>query len=59
MIEEHLGDYELEDEVMDRVISLNAKYNSIVESEEEVARNVNWKLDSFQWDNLFNYGEEN
>ena len=59
MIEEHLGDYELEDEVMDRVISLNAKYNSIVESEEEVARNVNWKLDTFQWDNLFNYGEEN
>jgi exonuclease SbcC len=59
MIEEHLSDYELEDEVMDRVISLNAKYNSIVESEEEVARNVNWRLDTFQWDNLFNYGEEN
>jgi len=59
MIREHLGDYELEDEVLDRVISLNTKYNSIVESEEEVARNVNWKLDTFQWDNLFNYGEEN
>ena len=59
MIKEHLADYELEDELLDRVITLNAKYNSIVESEEEVARNVNWRLDTFQWDNLFNYGEEN
>ena len=35
------------------------KYNKIIEEREEISRNVNWKLKSFKWDNLFNYGEGN
>ena len=31
----------------------------MVEKEEEVYRNINWKLKSLEWDNLFNYGESN
>ena len=38
---------------------LNAKYNQAVESKEDVSRNVNWKLNKFEWSNLFNYGKDN
>tara|TARA_R110002153_G_scaffold1580_6_gene8079 strand:+ start:991 stop:4143 length:3153 start_codon:yes stop_codon:yes gene_type:complete len=58
-IKEYLKDYHPEEEVMERVLQLNKKYNTAAESEEEVARNVNWKLKSFEFDNLFNYGEGN
>ena len=59
LIKEFLKEYEVEDDVLDRVLALNTKYNRAVEETEEVARNINWKLDSFEWDNLFNYGDDN
>ena len=59
LIKEFLKDYEMEDTLMDKVLSLNAKYNKIAEDNEEISRNVNWKLRSLQFDNLFNYGESN
>ena len=59
LIKEFLKEYEVEEDVLDRVLTLNAKYNRAVEETEEVARNINWKFDSFEWDNLFNYGENN
>ena len=58
-IKEYLKDYEPEEEVLDRVFDFNGKYNTLAEQEEEVARNIDWKLESMEWDNLFNYGEEN
>ena len=30
-----------------------------MEDNEDVSRNVNWKLIDFQFDNLFNYGDGN
>ena len=59
LIDEYLKDYQADDEVLRRVHSLNTKYNTIIEKDEEVARNVNWKLLSLEWDNLFNYGDGN
>ena len=59
LIREYLKDYEVEDPLMDRVISLNAGYNKVVEQTEEVGRNINWKIHRVEWDNLFNYGEGN
>ena len=59
LITEYLKDYEVEGEILDRVLSLNEKYNTVVEESEEVARNINWELNSFEFDNLFNYGEDN
>lgn len=59
LIEEYLKEYEVEDDLLEEVHSINAHYNRIVEKEEEITRNVNWKLKSFKWDNLFNYGEGN
>ena len=59
LIKEYLQDYEIEDDNLQKVFELNKKYNSAVEESEEVSRNINWKLKSIEWDNLFNYGEGN
>jgi len=59
LMKEYLKDYEVSDDLMERVFALNQKYNSMAEASEDVARNVNWKLNSFEWDNLFNYGKNN
>ncbi len=44
---------------MEKVLSLNSKYNKIAEDNEEISRNVNWRLRSLEFDNLFNYGSSN
>ena len=59
LMKEYLKDYEAEDDILDKVYELNRKYNSAIEQEEEQLRNVNWKLKSMEWNNLFNYGEGN
>jgi len=59
LIREYLADYEPTEEMLERVFELNRKYNSQIEETEEVARNVNWNINKFEWDNLFNYGEGN
>ena len=59
LMREYLGDYEIGDELMTRVLDLNKKYNKMAEEDEEVSRNINWQLNSLKWDNLFNYGEGN
>ena len=59
LIDEYLVGYELEKETLEKVYELNKKYNKIVEDNEDVSRNINWKLINFEFDNLFNYGEEN
>jgi DNA repair exonuclease SbcCD ATPase subunit len=59
LIDEYLKDYEATPETLEKVFALNRKYNTMAEEEEEVSRNVNWSLKSFEWDNLFNYGEDN
>jgi len=58
-IKEYLKDHEPDEETLDRVFDFNKKYNDVIHQEEEVHRNVNWKLTSLEWDNLFNYGEKN
>ncbi len=59
LMTEYLADYKVPDEIMKQVYDINSRYNSVIESQEEVCRNVNWKLKSVEWDNLFNYGESN
>jgi len=59
LIQEYLKDYQADDEVMEKVYDLNRKFNTVLEKDEEVGRNVNWKILSLEWDNLFNYGEGN
>ena len=59
LIQEHLRDYELEEDTLNQIFELNQKYNKLVTEEEEVSRNIHWSVKNFGWDNLFNYGEEN
>jgi len=59
LIKEYLQDYEAPEDLLKKIYELNSKYNTIVEESEEISRNINWKLKSLEWDNLFNYGEGN
>lgn len=59
LIKEYLKDFKLKEESLEKVLDLNRKYNTLAEQNEEVGRNVNWKLKSLTWNNLFNYGEDN
>ena len=59
LIDEYLVDFEVPSETLEKVYELNEKYNKIVEDTEDVSRNINWRLNSFEFDNLFNYGENN
>ncbi|MAC34332.1 MAG: hypothetical protein CME38_12130 [Haliea sp.] len=59
LIKEFLEDYKLQPAVMSKILELNDKYNLMAEEKEEVLRNVNWKVKSLKFDNLFNYGEDN
>jgi len=59
LIREYLTDYTPSEDTLQRVFNLNRKYNSQIEETEEIARNINWNLNRFEWDNLFNYGADN
>ena len=59
LMREYLKEYQASDEVLERIFEINRHYNKVVENSEDISRNVNWKLQSFKWDNLFNYGPGN
>jgi len=59
LINDYLSEYEVSEEIMDRVLSLNSRMNRMIEETEEVYRNVNWSIQSLEWDGLFNYGQGN
>ena len=58
-IRDYLSGMELDDSVIDKVVDHNKKYDIIAQQNEEVSRNVVWKIKEAEWDNLFNYGEKN
>tara|TARA_B100000131_G_scaffold148855_1_gene144559 strand:+ start:2186 stop:5341 length:3156 start_codon:yes stop_codon:yes gene_type:complete len=59
LIKEYLEDFQPSEKTLKQVYEMNKKYNALVEKDEEVFRNINWKLKKLEWDNLFNYGEGN
>ena len=59
LIDEYLVGYEVEDKTLEKVYELNKRYNKVIEDNEDVSRNINWKLVDFEFDNLFNYGDSN
>lgn len=59
LMAEYLKEYEATEEVLEKVYELNKQFNKQIEENEDVMRNVNWSLQSLEWDNLFNYGEGN
>jgi exonuclease SbcC len=59
LMDEYLKDFQVDASTMEKVYELNRKYKKVVEDNDDISRNVNWKLTSFEFDNLFNYGENN
>jgi DNA repair protein SbcC/Rad50 len=59
LIKEYLEDYEVTEDIMDKILSLNSRLSKTIEDSEEVYRNVNWSMQSLEWDGLFNYGANN
>lgn len=59
LMSEYLKEYESTEEVLEKVYKLNKDFNKQIEENEDVMRNVNWSLQSLEWDNLFNYAEGN
>jgi len=60
LIREYLKDFELREDVLSEVLQINRRMNTIAFAEnDEVSRNIHWKLKSLEWDNLFNYGVGN
>ena len=59
LIDEYLVAYEVENKTLEKVYELNKRYNKVIEDNEDVSRNINWKLVDFEFDNLFNYGDSN
>ena len=59
LMSEYLKEYQVDSSTMEKIYELNRKYKKMVEDENDISRNVNWKLTNFEFDNLFNYGENN
>jgi DNA repair exonuclease SbcCD ATPase subunit/predicted phosphodiesterase len=59
LIKEYLEADNISEDLMNQVLEINTKYNLEAEVSDDIARNVKWSLESFAWDNLFNYKEGN
>ena len=59
LIRDYLNDNHIvSEEVLIKIKNINESLNQII-PEEEVYRNVNWKLKHFEFSNMFSYGENN
>ena len=56
---EYLKDYEPDEDILEKVFEINRRFSTLAEQDEEITRNIKWRLDKFEWNNLFNYGEDN
>ena len=59
LMNEYLKDFQVDSSTMEKIYELNRKYKKVVEDNDDISRNINWKLRNLEFDNLFNYGENN
>ena len=59
LIKEYLEDYNLTEDTLSRIMIMNKKCNDKINQNNDVSRNINWRINTFKWDNLFNYGTDN
>jgi len=59
LIKDYLKDYEVAEDVMEKVVAINSRLNKTIEDSEEIYRNINWSMQSLEWSGLFNYGDNN
>jgi MinD superfamily P-loop ATPase len=43
LMDEYLKDYQVDSSTMEKVFELNRKYKKLVEDNDDISRNVNWK----------------
>ncbi len=59
LIRDYLNDNHIvSEEVLLKIKNINESLNQVI-PEEEIYRNVNWELKSFEFSNMFSYGEDN
>lgn len=58
LINGYLEDYCPDDSSLRKIFEMNKSTMKLLK-EENVIRNINWKLKKLEWDNLFNYGDSN
>ena len=59
LIHDYLNrNYVIDDSILLKIKQINEDLNSQL-PEEEISRNINWKLKRFEFDNMFSYGEGN
>lgn len=56
---EYLSELEIDDDLAAEVLNLDRSLQKEVESDEEFARGVTWKVNKVGWSNLMQYGEDN
>jgi DNA repair exonuclease SbcCD ATPase subunit len=59
LIRDYLNDNHIvSEEVLLKIKNINESLNQVI-PEEEIYRNVNWELKTFEFSNMFSYGEDN
>ena len=58
-IKSYLNKFDLKEEQVDRIIKLNNHYNLKAIEDDDVSRNIDYKIKSFEWDNILIYGKGN
>ena len=59
LLRAYLADKKLPEEMFNRILGMNRKYQVSVEQKEDMARGVNWRVLKMGWNNLYNYGDGN
>ena len=59
LFNDFLSSYSLKDEIIKKVLELNKKYDAKSKTEEDIKRNVQFKIGKMSFDNMFSYGESN
>lgn len=60
LLKSHLDSYNINDDQLNRIYDINTFTNNSTQIvKADVVRNINWKLKSIKFDNMFSYGENN
>ena len=59
LIKEFLKPYELDQDTMRAVLELNKRGNAQIDQEEDIIRNIQYRILKIRWNNLFSFREDN